>query len=89
MSRTKELIFEMEREQHQKQEDLLALPNTVESIKQLLECFEERLTNTESQLDQLAKTHKEAQKLQVRFREWILAGIVGAVISIVLTLLFS
>jgi hypothetical protein len=87
MSRTKELMFEMERENHQRQENLLALPKSVDSIKGLLECFDERLTNTELTLEQLAKSHKESQKWHVRFREWIFAGVVGAVISLVLTVL--
>jgi|GEM_PF-2571494 len=87
MSRTKDMLCEMEDEIRKKERALLDVPAIMALHRRMLESVEDRLLRTESQIEQLAEAHQHPQNWKFRFREYVLAGIVGAIISMSLTIL--
>tara|TARA_R110002095_G_C4166638_1_gene231405 strand:+ start:432 stop:671 length:240 start_codon:yes stop_codon:yes gene_type:complete len=77
-----QLYEEVMAERFEKQESLLEVPRKVESIQGIIQLLED-------QIDELQSAQEESQKLKSRFREYVLGGIVGAVISLFFTMLFA
>jgi len=82
-------LIELEQERERKQEKLLELPITVESHGKLLRELEDRILSSEEMIEELLLAHEASQRWKARLREYVLGGLVGAVISLAFAFAFS
>lgn len=83
-----ERLMEIEEENQRKAEKLLDLPSIVERNQHTLSALEDRIIANEVMIESLHDAHELSQRWNSRLTEYLLAGSVGAIISLVLTIVF-